>query len=102
MVDLITQYLWGGHMSGGANDQIYMSWPLKWGLLIRYLWVGHMSAGHWSDVYEFAIWVGLLIKYILIRLRAMVWKVFMLAARTESSVKIKCGVNIAIEKENKW
>jgi hypothetical protein len=45
--------------------------------------------------------VGLLIKYILIRLRAMVWKVFMLAARTESSVKIKCGVNIAIEKENK-
>jgi hypothetical protein len=34
-------------MSGGANDQIYMSWPLKWGLLIRYLWVGHMSAGHW-------------------------------------------------------
>jgi hypothetical protein len=31
----------------------------------------------------------------------MVWKVFMLAARMESSVKIKCGVNIAIEKENK-
>jgi hypothetical protein len=26
----------------------------------------------------------------------------MLAARMESSVKIKCGVNIAIEKENKW
>jgi len=33
---------------------------------------------------------------------AMVWKGFKLAAGMGTSVKIKCGVNIAMGQENKW
>lgn len=33
---------------------------------------------------------------------AMFWKVFKLATGTMINVKIKCGINIAMEQENKW
>jgi len=48
-----------------------------------------MSEGYWSSVY----WVSYITK-------AMVWKVFKSSTRMKSSVKIECGIDIAMGQEN--